>query len=77
MSTLIKQALDLAERKGFTVSRHPNGTGIIRNFREYMLLFPQQDGSVHYEVREPLYPAHTLGHTEEETEIHGVVEGLK
>ncbi len=78
MSTdLIEKAFNIAERKGFTISRHPNGTGIIRNYREYILMFPQKDGSVAYEVREPLYGPSVRGSTNSELELHALVKELR
>lgn len=77
MSTLIEQACDLGERLGYAVGKHPNGTAVIRNFREYVLLFPQEDGSVIYEVREPLYPASKKEQTSSELELRRVLKELR
>lgn len=78
MSTeLIKKTLDTAERKGFTVSLHPNGTGVVHNFREYLLLFPMKDGSVTYELREPQLEPPIKGVTADETELYKIVKELR
>lgn len=77
MRELIEQAYDLGERVGFTVSKHPSGTVLIKNFREYVLLFPQEDGSVIYEVREPLYPVSKKEQTSSELELRRVLKELR
>lgn len=75
-SDLLSKTLEAAERRGFTVSVHPTKTAVIRNYREYALLFPQEDGSVIYEVREPLYEPHIRGQTVSELELHGIIKEL-
>lgn len=77
MSTLIEQAYDLGERLGYAAGKHPTGTAVIRNFREYVLMFPQEDGSVIYEVREPLYPASKKGQTSSELALRKVLKELR
>lgn len=77
MNDLLAEALDAAERQGYTVSVHPTKTAVIRNYREYALLFPQKDGSVIYEVREPLYEPHTRGRAVSELELHGILKELR
>lgn len=77
MNDLLDKALDAAERRGYTVSVHPTKTAVVRNFREYALLFPQEDGSVIYEVREPLLPVSKRGHTESELELFKMVKELR
>ena len=76
-SDLLGKTLEVAERRGFTVSVHPTRTAVISNFREYALLFPQEDGSVIYEVREPLLPVHNRGQTVSELELFKIVKELK
>ena len=77
MPDLIEKTFNIAERRGFTISRHPNGTGIVRNYREYILMFPQKDGSVSYEVREPLYEPSVRGNTNSELELYALVKELR
>lgn len=77
MSDLIENLYEAGERLGYTVSKHPTGTVLIKNFREYVLLFPQQDGSVIYEVREPLYPASKKEQTSSELELRRVLKELR
>lgn len=77
VSDLIDKTLEAAERRGYTVSVHPAKTAVIQNFRESVLLFPQEDGSVIYEVREPLLPVSKRGHTESELELFKMVKELR
>lgn len=77
MNDLLTKTLEAAERRGLTVSVHPTKTAVVRNFRECALLFPQEDGSVIYEVREPLLPVHKRGHTESELELFKMVKELR
>lgn len=74
---LLSKTLEAAERGGYTVSVHPTTTAVIQNFREYALLFPQGDGSVIYEVREPLLPVTKRGHTMSELELLKLVKELR
>lgn len=75
--TLVSKMLEHGERLGFAVSNHPTGTALIKNFREYVLLFPQEDGSVIYEVREPLYPPSKREQTSSDLELRKVVKELR
>jgi len=75
--SLVKTALEAAERRGFTVSVHPTKTAVISHYRETLLLFPQEDGSVIYEVREPMFEPHTRGHTHSELELSKIVKELR
>lgn len=77
MNNLLAKALDAAERRGYTVSVHPTKTAVIRNFRECALLFPQVDGSVIYEVREPLLPVSERGHANSEPELIKMIKELR
>lgn len=77
MFTLIENLCEAGERLGYTVSKHPAGTVLVKNFREYVLLFPQEDGSVIYEIREPLYPASKKEQTSSELELRKVLKELR
>jgi len=77
MPNLIENLYEIGERLGFAVTKHPSGTVLIKNFREYVLFFPQEDGSVIYEVREPLYPVSKREQTSSELELRRVLKELR
>lgn len=74
---LLERAYDYGERKGYAVSKHPSGTVTVKNFREYALIFPQGNGTVYCEVREPLYEAHVRKQVRTEFELLKLLGGLK
>lgn len=74
---LINKAYEIGELAGYTVSIHPSGTAVIKNFREVLILHPQEDGSVVYETREPLCPVEKRGQVYFYAAIQDLLEGLR
>lgn len=77
MNSLIQEVLDAAEARGFAVSIHPTGTALVKNFRETMILRPLKDGSVSYEVREPLLEPHVRGWSRDKQDLLERLEKLR